>query len=277
MEGKQDFPLGSDFLKVVRDQEHQCEEKFDEWLSFAGIKAPQTADALGTAFSYLDRISSCWWGCKEDTHINERLIGRATSNARAALQLLRAGYYDEAFGLVRQIGEIANLISLFLQSDGEYMKWRDAGERVREGEFRPVKVRLKLEELPLPLPMDEKIYKILSERSVHVTPETTPQGHHNPFGLPTLGGYFQEAGALLALNHLGGMVGWILWLGVTLIKPPTDRKVFVDASVKLLRSIGGVNINSVQDYFSEIRESSQFKRDEATLERWQHAKRNVPS
>lgn len=79
----------------------------------------------------------------------------------------------------------------------------------------------------------------------------------------------KEEGALLALNHLGGMVGWVLWLAVALIKPPTDRKVVVDASVALLRSIGSVNLNSVQDYFDGIRESPQFKRDVERLKQWQ--------
>ena len=55
------LPLGGDFLKVVRDQERRCAESFDEWLPRAGVKAPQTMDALGTALSYLDRNSSCWW------------------------------------------------------------------------------------------------------------------------------------------------------------------------------------------------------------------------
>ena len=257
MEREPDVPVGNDFLEVVRNQELRCEENFREWLPSAGIKVPQTIEALGTALSYLDRIATCWWGCREDAHTEERLIGRAASNARAALQLLRVGYYDEAFSLVRQIGETANLICLFVQSKGAYTEWRSANEKVRRNKFSPVKVRLMLETLLLPMPMDKQIYKLLSEQSVHVNPETTPQGH-NPFGLPTLGGYFQEAGALLALNHLGGMVGWTLWLGVTLIKPLTDRKVVVDASVELLRSIGGVNLNSIQDYYNEIRESFQL-------------------
>ncbi len=257
-------PTGGDFLRVVRDQERRCGESFDEWLPGAGVRAPQTMDALGTALSYLDRIASCWWGCRQDTHIEERLVGKATSNARAALHLLRSGYYDEALGLIRQIGETANLACLFAQSGESHEEWRGASEEVVRNGFSPMKVRLKLEKLPLPLPMDQNTYGLLSSQSVHVNPETSPQSH-NPFSLPTLGGYFQEAGALLALNHLGGMVGWVLWLAVALIKPPTDRKVVVDASVALLRSIGSVNLNSVQDYFDGIRESPQFKRGRRTV------------
>lgn len=67
MAGNRDTPLGSDFLRVVQDQERRCEEKFDAWLPSAGIKAPKTVDALGTALSYLDRVASCWWGCDWST------------------------------------------------------------------------------------------------------------------------------------------------------------------------------------------------------------------
>ncbi len=269
VEEKLNVPLGGDFLRVVQDQEHRCMENFDKWLPDAGVMAPQTMDALGTALSFLDRIASCWWGCRQEAHIEERLVGRGASNARAALHLLRAGYYDEALGLVRQIGETANITCLFVQSAEAREEWKGAPEEAERTEFSPVKVRLRLEDLPLPLPMDQDTYRLLSSQSVHVNPDTSPQSH-NPFNLPTLGGYFQEAGALLVLNHLGGMVGWVLWLAVTLIKPPTDRKVIVDASVALLRSIGGVNLKSVRDYFERVRESPQFKRDAERLGQWQN-------
>ena len=257
-EGKIGVSLGSDFLRVIREQERQCEQDLDEWLPSAGVKAPQTLDSLGTALSYLDRVASCWWGCRQDTHIEERLVGRAASNARAALRLLRSGYYDEALGLIRQIGETANLISLFVQSEGSHEEWKGASKEKSRNSFSPVTVRLKLEGLPLPLPMDQETYGMLSSQSVHTNPHTSPQSH-NLLSIPTMGGYFQEVGALLALNHLGSMVGWMLWLAVTLIKPPTDRKVIVDASVSLLRSIGRVNLNSIQDRYDEIRESPQFR------------------
>ena len=44
-------PLGGDFLRVVREQERRCEESFNEWLPGAGVRAPQSMDALGTALS----------------------------------------------------------------------------------------------------------------------------------------------------------------------------------------------------------------------------------
>ena len=267
-ENNLEFPTGSDFLQVVLDQERRCHERFNEWLPAAGIMAPKTMDALGTALSYMDRIATCWWGCKQGSHIEERLVGRATSNARAALQLLKSGYYDESLGLVRQIGETANLASLLVQSEESYERWKGASEEVIKCEFSPVRVRLRLEKLALPLPMDQETYRLLSTQSVHVNPNTSPQSH-NPFSLPMLGGYFQETGSLVALNHLSGMVGWMLWLSTNLVMPPTDRQVIDDASVNLLRSIGGVNLNSAQEYFGAVRESPLFRGASEQLRQWQ--------
>ena len=257
---KLNVPHGGEFLFMVRDYERRCEVIFDNWLSDAGVKAPRTMGALGTALAYLDRIASCRLDCRQASHVEERLIARVASNARAALYLLRSGYYDEALGLVRQIGETANLASLFVQSPELHEEWKDASESVPKTSFRPVEVRRRLEKLPLPLPMDRNTYGVLSRQTVHVNLETSPQTY-NPLNRPSMGAYFQEVGALLVLNYLGGMVGWVLWLGVTLVKPSVDSKVAIDASVALLRSIGGINLNTAQEYLNTIRQSLQFNRD----------------
>lgn len=255
---KLNVPIGGEFLRMVRDRERQCEVISDSWLSDSGVKAPRTLDALGTALSYLDRIASCQWDCRQASHIEERLVARATSNARAALNLLRSGYYDEALSLVRQIGETANLAILFVRCPKSLEEWKSASESGARTALRSVEVRLRLEKLQLPFPMDEHTYGELSRQSVHVNPETSPQ-NYNLFNRPTMGAYFQEAGALIVLNYLAGMVGCVLWFGATLIKPSTDRKVVIDASVALLRSIGDINMNSVQEYFDAIRQSLQFE------------------
>ena len=223
----------------------------------ASLRRSQGSSSIGQSWcsSVLPRPCGLMLvGCRQDTHIEERLVGRAAGNARAALRLLRSGYYDEALGLIRQIGETANLVSLFVQSEESQEEWKGASQEETRYSFSPVKVRLWLEDLPLPLPMDQEICGLLSSQSVHANPHKSPQSH-NLLSIPTMGGYFQEDGALLNLNHLGSMVGWMLWLAVKLIKPPTDRRVIVDASVSLLRSIGGVNLNSIQDRYDEIRES----------------------
>ena len=93
-----------------------------------------------------------------------------------------------------------------MQSEESHEEWEGAFEEKTRNDFSSVRVRLRLEDLPLSLPMDQETYGLLSSKSVHANPHTSSQSH-NLLSIPTMGGYFQEAGALLALNHLGGMVG----------------------------------------------------------------------
>ena len=241
-----EIPLGHDFLTLIRGQERWCEAQADDWLSTAGEKAPRTVEALGTALAYLDRIGMCAWGCKGDGHSGEHLVARATSNAKAALRLLRAGYYDEAFSLIRQVGEVANLLCLFVQSKESHSSWRAASEKKRGEKFRAGVVRKELEKLELPSPMDYGLYRELSGDFVHANPGSVPQ-HHNPVGIPTMGAHFQPGGAFPTLNHLGGLVGYTLWLAVKLTRPRTDQDVLTGAAAQLCRSIGGVTLLSMPE------------------------------
>lgn len=252
--GEPKIPVGTGFLDLLRQQERTCEASFDEWLLVSGKKAPQTMEALGTALSYLDRIASCWWGCVGGDHRQERLVGRAVSNARAALLMLRAGYYDESLGLIRQIGELANLLWLFMNSDESLLGWLNAGEQDRRRSFTAVKVREKLESLEVHVPMGQELYGKLSGVSVHANPDTSPQNHNIP-AIPTMGGYFQEVGALTTLNHLSVLVAFVLWFGSTLLRQPTDRSVALESSRELVRSVGGIDIERAEEYLRSVREA----------------------
>ena len=277
MENKTDstnIPVGNDFLKAVRGQEDKCGTEFDTWILSAGVQAPETLEALGTALWYLDRLASCWWGCRGGGHDEEYLMGKAVSNATAAIRMLRAGYYDQALALIRPIGETANLIYLFTESKESRDKWLNASEAKRRQGFAYGPVLRRLKALTLPLPMDKDLYGLLSGKYTHVERGTPPQ-LHNPIGLSTVGGYFQKVGALVALNHLGEMVGWVLCFGAILVKPPTDQKGALSASVELLSSIGRFNLNSIEDYYDEIRKLPQSQEAEEALKQWQSIRRKM--
>ena len=260
------IPIGAEFLDLLRQQERICEASFDSWLPHAGKKAPQTTEALGTVLSYLDRIASCWWGCDGGDHQQERLVGRAASNARATLLLLRAGYYDEALGVVRQIGELANLLWLFMNSDESFLEWRSANEKVRRRSFSAVRVRERLEGIGVLMPMDETLYGRLSGMSIHANPETTPQSH-SVLAIPTMGAYFQEVGALVVLNHLASLAGFALWFGSTLLQQPADQVIALKAARRLVESIGGIDIETAGEYREHVRGTTEFK--ELEMEMWQ--------
>ena len=268
------IPIGTEFLDLLRQQERDCEAAFDRWIPGAGKKAPQTVEALGTALSYLDRIASCWWGCDSGDHQRERLVGRATSNARATLLLLRAGHYDEALGVVRQMGEVANLLFLFIKSNVSFLEWRSASEKDRRRSFSPVKVRGKLESLRVPIPMDESLYSRLSGVSIHANPGTTPQSH-NVLDMPTMGAYFQEAGALVVLNHLASLAAFTLWFGSTLLQQPADRATALQTARRLVESIGGIDIETAGEYRKHVRATTEFKELEAVMREDQQERRKA--
>ena len=266
------IPEGTDFLETLRHQEEACEESFDNWLPTAGQKAPQTLDTLGTALSLLDRIASCWWGCEGGDHQRERLLGRADSNSRAIVLLLRMGYYDEALGIVRQLGELVNLLWLFMLSDEALLEWQGADEEERRRRFKPVDVRIRIEDLDAPQPMDQHLYGKLSGMSTHTEPDTNPQSH-NAFGIPSLGAYFQETGALVVLNHLAQLVVVALVFGATLLKNEPDRSLVFDAARHLAESIGGVDLDTAQEYWAQIQKTPEFRSLQAELWKEQQDRR----
>ena len=268
------IPIGTGFLDLLRQQERSCEDSFDSWLPHAGRKAPQTIESLGTALSYLDRIASCWWGCDGGDHLQERLIGRTVSNARAAFLLLRTGYYDEGLGVVRQIGELTNLLLLFMNSHESFLEWKHADEKIRRRCFSAVRVRQRLENIDVLIPMGESIYSKLSGTSIHANPETTPQSH-NVIGIPTMGAKFQEDGTLVVLNHVALLIAFALLYATTLFQQSEDEVTARKASRRLVESIGAIDINTVEEHHEEVRATTEFRELETALERDQEERRQA--
>ena len=264
-----EVPNGSEFLKAVRDMEKRCEGKFYEWVTVSEEETSRTLNALGRAFSYLDQVSSCLWGCRGGDHVVEYMIGRAVSNGLASIRLLGAGYYDEALGLIRQMGENANLLCLFMQSQDALERWQTAEEKVRRNDFSPVEVRRQLEQRDMPMPMNRDLYELLSGLSVHINPDTKPQ-LHNPFNQPTLGGYFQITGAIVALNHLADMTSYILGISSTLIEDRTARDVLIETMTELWESISDLDLFAVPGRWTGVHNHPQFEQVAAGL-RWRHA------
>ena len=192
---------------------------------------------VGTVLSLMDRMASCWWVCKGGDHKVERLCGKVASNARGALRLLRFGFYDESLTLCRAMGEISNLLYLFVLDKDALEEWR-ADHRDK---LPPVDVRRKIEKLNEIVPVNQKRYQQLSEL-VHVNPNTSPQSY-NLLEIPTLGAHQQDEGILLCLNELALPLGVAAFSGVSLLdlKHEIKKKIFL-ASRKLCEQIGGVTI-----------------------------------
>ncbi len=247
-------PEALDFLELVGEQEDSCEAETDELLTTLGKKAPACLEQIGTALSLLDRLASCWWGCRRGDHVIEYLCGRVASNARAALRLMRFGFYDESLLLCRAMGETANMLELFAMDNGAYEEWRAASRAYRMSAFSPVKIRLQLEALDeLPIIAEER-YRALSERSAHVQPETKPQSH-NILGLPGSGAVLQEEGVLVCLNEIAIPLAATVIFGTAKlgVNPETRAKTMAGA-MALAEQIGSATVTSIDDYHRHVLE-----------------------
>ncbi len=248
------FPQGRAFLDLIWSQEDKCEETTAQQIPTMGVKAAQCLEQLGTVLSLLDRLATCHWGCREGDHIIEYLVGRGYSSARAGLRLLHFGFYDEALVMARNIGEIANLLFLFFNAPTEFEQWKQASERERRNNYSAYAVRMRLETLGVPLPVDQDRYSYLSGSATHVTPTTKPQSH-NIMGQPVLGAFFQEVGVLLALNEIAGTIAIIAISAAKLVQlDDTLRKYIGQEALKLLRSTGGIDIVHINETWRQLRQ-----------------------
>lgn len=236
-------PVGTDFLDLARDLEAHCEARTDEALPHMGSKAPRTFIELGTVLSLLDRVASCYWGCFGGDHVVELLTARASSNSRGALRLVRAGFYDEALGLSRGVGEVCNLLTLFALDRSSLEDWRTTDPVTRRKRYSAFSVRKRLQERHVRAIIQEDRYGMLSGFFAHPDPANPPQAH-NIVRLPSTGcGLFQEAGLLVSLNELALAAGGVLAVAGSLARLSPEIAVECHESGKeLIRSLGRVEV-----------------------------------
>ena len=242
--GHGNVPEGIYFLQLIWRQEDDCESETDKCIPTLGEKAPLCLERVGTVLSLLDRMASCWWECRCGDHIIEYLCGRVGSSARAALRLLRFGFYDESLFACRAIGEVANLLQLFCIDTNALEEWKNDRKK-----FTPVKVRCKLEELQKEPIIKEDRYRLLSENSVHIGPETRPQAH-NVLGIPTSGGRLQKQGVFVCLNEIALPLSCATFFGAILLDYEDNelKKRIFSSAKDLVENIGGMEITAVDNY-----------------------------
>ena len=250
-------PEGFEFLQLVWEQENHCELETDKRLPTMGKKAPTCLEQMGTVLSLLDRMASCWWACRKGDHLIEYLCGRVGASVRAALRLMRFGFYDESLALCRGIGETANLLYLFNLDPGAFEEWKTSTLKVRLSKFAPGKVRQKLEELDTFPPINQERYSLFCERAVHVNPGTKPQSH-NILGLPIVGATFQGEGMLVCLNELAFGLSLATLFSAHLLNLEKDIKCqIVKEAGSLAEQIGGTTITEIDNYHDHVRKSPE--------------------
>lgn len=241
-DGQIGLPEGRSFLKLIAEGEAECQSRTWSALPAMGKKAPRCLDGIGTVLALLDAAASCFWGCHQGDHRGEFLLGRVASSAYAALRLSTAGYYDEALSIVRTLGENANLIAFFNADPSSFDRWKKLPERDRRKEFKPVSVRLALEALGAPTPVDKDRYAALSDFSIHASPNAMPQTH-NVAGRPLTFGVFQEAGLVLVLNELALPLAFVAVFASGIVEvPPKIKRTLLREGRSLASAIGGVTV-----------------------------------
>ncbi|HXA69638.1 MAG TPA: hypothetical protein VNW24_04255 [Stellaceae bacterium] len=242
-----DYPVGVHFLQRVWEREDECQRTTDQLVHKLEANAPQTLAELGTLLSLLDRMASCAWGCAGGSHEIERLVGRCTNLARAAIRLLRSAFYDEALNLVRSLGEITNLLTYFVVAPGAFDRWILADRKQRKEYFGPGPVRTGIRKVLGKVPMDDDHYRRLCESVTHPTPTLVPQAYTHA-DRPILANIVQPAGVLIVLYELGNMLA-IMALSAANIAPLAEahREDVRESAARLLMSTGEAGITNLKE------------------------------
>ena len=134
--------------------------------------AEEELASLGISLNILYQAATCHRGCHGGAHMLERLCGRAYNLGCAAFHLLTLGFYDEALGLIRGIGELSNIMILAAEDPVAIQEWISADAKTLRSKFGPAQVRKMLEQKNSPLMYATKPwYGELSESYIHVTPK----------------------------------------------------------------------------------------------------------
>ncbi len=184
---------GTEYLKAIQASQDSCQAATQERLGTIDSKLPDTLEALGETLLLLRQYGSCNWGCRGGAHLMERFSARAVSYAVASLRLMWIGHYDEAYVLIRNLGELANLLFLFASDAKQLEAWRAAGEAERRNGFGAGTVRQRLSERQLPIVLKRDLFNELSSRFAH-TGQLPVVQLHNPDGAMSMGGRIQPVG-----------------------------------------------------------------------------------
>ena len=237
------------YLEVTEKLRKECKDRSEMELASLGEKLPKCIDGLNELLPLLEGIACCYWFCpgKEKPHVIERIIGKGVSHTLAGMELAFSGHYDEAMGLARSVGESTNLVWLFSLNPKTYLDWQILDSQKRWNKYRPAEVRRRIIGLNSPVPIDEERYSVLSAETAHIHPESMPQSYNR--SVPTLGGFYQEAGFIAAVNEITAPISILGGTAIRLLPnlPDDKRKKIHECSLNLLESVGSVGLQKVTE------------------------------
>ncbi len=165
---------------------------------------------LGISLSIIYQIATCHRQCFGGDHVVESLCGRAYNLACSAYVLMCRGLYDEALGLIRNMGEIANLMGLLFNDKKARQLWLTSEKKTRLRKFNFARVSEYLKEIEDGkfLFADRAWYSRLSENYTLVHPGTRPNVH-NPDSIANAGGCIQEDGFRVVICDLTNVCSYV--------------------------------------------------------------------
>jgi hypothetical protein len=249
--------LRESFLQLLSGTEKVMEELTLRFLP-QSRRAPLLYSLLGDALRLLSDMASCAWGCRGGDHLVEHLIRRFCNFALAAHRLTFAGYYDEAFALIRNASELANLFRLFVLAPERLAHWKAATREGRFKEFTPIAVRIAIEGLGAAPVVSREVYQKLCEAGTHVT-AISAYSSHRMDGRGHIGAAFSPFGLLVVLDELAYTVAPTLPDLSTLAGAP-------DAKSKELLRIGSALAETaswlrITNYEDSVRHYTEYHTD----------------
>jgi hypothetical protein len=249
---------GRKMLRAIGKYEDRCEKATEKQIPRMGKRAPLCYEYLGQLLAYADLIGSCAFSCpgkSEDAHAVWYLVARTSSFGRAALRLTKMGFYDEALIIVRSMGEICNLLSLFSLAPETIDEWKTSDRTHRLVNFSPSKIRNRIAALGKTSAITATRYAALCEVSTHPVPNLRPQRFNHAGRSMTGGIYLQEAGILVVLNEMAIALALLVILAAKICKVPTEPfNQIKETCVKCLESAGGVDLESLDQVWKQMEE-----------------------
>jgi len=127
---------------------------------------------INSALDLVSRLPAAHPHRSEDELTIFRLMIRCFNSAASCLRLLRSGYYQPAFTMIRDLVETTFLLDLFKRERTKIAEWRSLPAQEREKRFKPVTVRERLDALDgFSKARRAAAYKLLSTYAAHPTPE----------------------------------------------------------------------------------------------------------
>ena len=188
-------------IEILETFERECEVATSVYIEENASRYEEPWKDFQRLFRHLYLFSCCYWGCHGKEHVFEHLAGKTVTNASVATRAIFHGYYDESLALIRNIGEIANLVNLFWHDHDKIREWIDSDERTRMKTFTPSGIRKMIGSTGMMVPFDKDHYSFLCETGIHPVPHVSPNSY-NDKAQPVLGLVFQKEGFDLTFWNL---------------------------------------------------------------------------